>query len=106
MYSIRSDDEAESLSNEVLVKTFNEQGHYATKQSIEKTLGYAVSSLISVKNALIVLQIIAVALIVTATIMYYSWILIGSDVSETQISIFRFQSAREKRMHMIAAQIM
>ena len=43
VYSIRSDDEAESLSNEVLVKTFNEQGHYATKQSIEKTLGYLVS---------------------------------------------------------------
>ena len=49
---------------------------------------------------------IAVALIITATIMYYSWILIGSDVTETQISIFRFQSAREKHMHMIAAQIM
>ena len=83
VYSIRSDEESDCLEHEVLVKTYNEQGHYATKQSIEKVLGSTASSLISVKHSLVALQIFAVVLIIIATIMYYSWILIGSDASET-----------------------
>lgn len=48
---------------------------------------------------------IAVVLIITATIMYYSWILIGADASETQESLFRFRPVRVKHFHMMAAQL-
>ena len=40
VFSITSDEEVDApLESDIFIKTYNQQGHYATKQSLENVLG-------------------------------------------------------------------
>lgn len=88
-FSIQTDDEIDApIDSEVFIKTYNQQGHYATKQSLEKLLGPFAATYLNQTHAITVFQIIGSILIIATGFMYLSWILIHSDMK--QVSLFEF----------------
>ena len=51
------------------------------------------------------LQIAAAALVIIATIMYYSWILIGSEQSKTLVSLFAYEQNNAKQAHAVVTEL-
>ena len=78
------------LDSEVFIKTYNQQGHYATKQSLEKVFGPFAATYLSQTHAITIFQIIGSIAIIATGFMYLSWILIHSDMK--QVSLFNFES--------------
>ena len=51
------------------------------------------------------LQIAAAALVIIATIMYYSWILIGSEQSKTLVSLFAYEDNNAQQAHAMVTEL-
>lgn len=55
-FSMKSDDEEDTpLDSAVFIKTYNQQGNYATKQSLARVLGPAANSCLRTSGSLVAL---------------------------------------------------